>query len=133
MSFLEQKSIFNIESAMLLIEKQYYAPSVHCAYYGCYQYMVFFLKGYFKKSYEELDNECRGKDSHNYIIDLILSVLSKKIDTRSFIETKRNLKDLKSFRKISDYKNIQIISNDAEKSLAFSKGIIKTIKENTKK
>lgn len=36
--------------------------------------------------------------------------------------------DLKTLREKSDYHNIQIFSTDAEKSLAVSKEIIKTIK-----
>ena len=135
MSYLKQKSTFNISSAKELIQLSYYAPSVHCSYYGCFQFMKYTLNNYNETTYLEIENQCLNysRGSHGYIIDNTLSILKDKIkDNREFANIKRKLKDLKTFRVKSDYLNEQILSDDAGKSLEFSEKIIKTVKNNIK-
>jgi hypothetical protein len=84
-------------------------------------------------TYEEIElNSLNYRSgSHGYVIDNILIELKDKIkDTRDFVNIKRIIKDLKTFRTNSDYFNIQILLDDAEKSLKFSEEIINAIKTN---
>lgn len=135
MSYLKQKSTFNIDSAKELIELNYYAPSVHCSYYGSFQFMKYTLKNYNKTTYEEIEQEClkAPNGTHGYIIGNTLAILKSKIkDNREFAKIKRVIKDLKTFRIKSDYFNEQILSDEATKSLEFSELIIRTVKTNVK-
>lgn len=133
MSFLREKSNFNIDSAEELIKLNYYAPSVHCSYYGSFQYMKFALRKCKNTTYEKIESDCLNYKggSHGFIIDNILSELRIKIkNSQDFIHIKRIIKDLKKFRTNSDYFDIQILFDDAEKSVKYSKEIIHSIKKN---
>jgi hypothetical protein len=132
MSYLKEKSKFNIDAAQELINLNYYAPSVHCSYYASFQYMKFALKEHRHITYEKIESESlsyRG-GSHNYLIDMVLMELNNNTGQRDYVDTKRKIKDLKNFRTDSDYHNIQIFVNQAEKCLDFSKEIIQIIKKN---
>jgi len=135
MSYLKQKSSFNIDSAKELIKISYYAPSVHCSYYGCFQFMKYTLKNYNKTTYELIESDCMAYagGTHGYMINNILSILRTNLnDTQQYTQIKRLIKDLKSFRIISDYFNVQILDEEANKSLRFSEQIIRTIQQNIK-
>lgn len=69
MSYLKEKSNFNIDSAKELIDKSLYAPSVHCSYYGSFQYMKYTLKKYKNWTYEYIEEECLNcrNGTHGYI------------------------------------------------------------------
>jgi hypothetical protein len=97
--------------------------------------MKYTLKNYQKTTYEEIESHCKKYPggTHGYIIDNILVALKRNVkDTRDYVYTKRILKDLKSFRVTSDYLNVQIVNEDASKSLKFSEQIIRTVKQNIK-
>lgn len=132
MGYLKEKSGFNIDSAQELINKSYYAPSVHCSYYGSFQYMKYTLKNLNSWTYDYIEQEClnyRG-GTHNYIIDKILLALKNKINSsKDYADIKRKIKELKLFRTNSDYFNVQILHNDAQKSLDYSKEIISALKK----
>jgi hypothetical protein len=135
MDFIKDKSEFNIEAARELIKLSIYAPSVHCAYYGCFQYMKFMIKERKNITYEKIESDCNiyngGGGTHGYIIDNILIELRIKIkNTEEYINIKRKIKDLKAFRIKSDYFNSQILYDDADKCIKFSEEIIKTLKKN---
>lgn len=133
MSFIKEKSGFNIDSAKELIKLTYYAPSVHCSYYGSFQYMKYALRKCRNTTYEQIESDSLNyrSGSHGYVIDNILNELRVKItNTKDYVYIKRIIKDLKTFRTNSDYFNIQILLDDAEKSLKFSEEIINTIKTN---
>lgn len=131
MSNLFQKSKFNIDAAEELINKSLHAPSVHCSYYGCFQFLKYTLKNYKNLTYDYIEEQCKiyAGGTHGYIIDCCLSEVRKKASFDTFKEVKRNIKDLKHFRIDSDYYNIEIIIDESEKSLALSKGIIAEIKK----
>jgi uncharacterized protein (UPF0332 family) len=134
MTFLKAKSEFNLESAKELVKLNYYAPSVHCAYYGSFQFMKHTLKKVKNTTYENIENECKNYDggTHGYIIDNILNELRNKIKNNTdFANIKRIIKDLKAFRIKSDYFNNQILFEDADKSIKFSEQVISTIKKHT--
>lgn len=135
MSFIKEKSSFNIDSAKELIDRNLYAPSVHCSYYGSFQFMKHTLKTVKKTTFKKIEEDCltyRG-GSHGYITDSILHELRNKITNKSdYARIKRIIKDLKKFRINSDYYNLQILIDDAQKSLDYSEKIIHVIKSNIK-
>lgn len=133
MDFLKEKSKFNIDSAQCLIENNLYAPSVHCSYYGSFQFMKHKLKNCRNATYGDIEVACLNYKggTHGYIIDNILQELKATINNnREFAEIKRIIKDLKAFRIKSDYYDSQILNEEAQKSIDYSKEIIQTIKTN---
>ncbi len=110
MSKLRQKSDFNIEAAKLLIKGSYFAPSVHCSYYSCFQLLKYTIKEFFGTDYNTLavNISTSGKKTHQYVISYItdeLENLAGKEESRKF---KRTINDLKQFRLESDYENIEV-------------------------
>ena len=106
MSFIKEKSGFNIDSAKELINLNYYAPSVHCSYYGIFQYMKYALRKCRNTTYEQIESDSLNyrDGSHSYVIDNILTELKCKIkNTTDYVYIKRIIKDLKTFRTNSDY------------------------------
>src|SRR5690625_5897392 len=68
MSFIRQKSEFNIDAAEELIKLSNYAPSVHCSYYATFQLIKYTLKKYGNITYDQIDKESKNKGSHKYLI-----------------------------------------------------------------
>lgn len=124
-SHLRYKSFSNKEAAELLIENEFYAPSVHCFYYYVLQ---FFIDEYAKISnisFEQIAIETsKGKGTHNYIIEGIYKHIKstfseydqilKNIELSNLQKLKREINDLKTFRVKADYHNVMI---DRETSL----------------
>lgn len=122
MSRLREKSNINYESAQLLIEKSYFAPSVHCAYYSVFQLLKYSLSFFSGDSYDEISKKI-GSDkyqgSHKYIINGILEYV--RSDSREdYREIKRKLTDLKHFREQSDYDDIDVTFDNSRKSYRFA-------------
>jgi hypothetical protein len=133
-SYLREKSGFNISAAEELINNSIYASSVHCSYYGCFQFLKYTIKNYKNFSYDYIENECfnYAGGTHGYIIDTCLNEYRKKVNLNSYKDLKRNIKDLKEFRISSDYYNLEISIDQGEKSLSLSKSIIAEIKKTLK-
>lgn len=76
---LKAKSEDNVSSAKELIDLKYYGPSVHCSYYGSFQYMKFALRKYNNTTYEQIETDCLGfrSGTHGYISDNILLIFTK--------------------------------------------------------
>jgi len=131
LGYLKQKSIFNLEAAKKLIDDDNFAPSVHCSYYGMFQFISSKLNQIgitYEKVSEDLNSFKRqGKSygSHEYNIKLILDQVESK--TGDLVYTK-NLRDkiglLKGFRKMSDYLNLEINHEKSTESLRLSNEII---------
>jgi hypothetical protein len=134
MDYIIEKSKFNIESAKYLIDSNCYASSVHCSYYASFQYMKHKLKLCQNTTYDEIDIACKDHPggSHVYVINGILNNLKKKIGLKEYTILKRIINDLKQFRLDSDYYNIQILIDEATKSLKCSEEIIQTLNANIK-
>lgn len=107
---------------------------MHCSYYASFQCMKHKLKLCQKTTYEEIDIACKDYvgGSHVYVINGILNNLKEKIELKEFTSFKRLIHDLKQFRMDSDYNNIQILIDEATKSLKFSEQIIQTLNANIK-
>jgi len=139
LGYLKQKSIFNLEAAKKLIDDDNFAPSVHCSYYGMFQFISSKLNQIgitYEKVSEDLNSLKRqGKSygSHEYNIKLILDQVESK--TSDLVYTK-NLKDkiglLKNFRKMSDYLNLEINHEKSTESLRLSNEIISLISNKIK-
>lgn len=123
MSKLLQKSGFNYDSAQLLIKNNYYAPSIHCYYYSCYQKLLHILYFILKKDEVFLTGLQRdpknSKGSHEIAINEIVKAMSRNFrDGRTFSNT---INELKKLRHDADYKNVEIhfdISNKASTKAA---------------
>ena len=123
MGKLKEKSEFNIAAAELLIENNYYAPSVHCSYYSCFQLLKYVINNFFGIDYDTLSSKIAMSDkhTHTYVINYIgdeIDNMAGTIDSRWFLRT---IKDLKQFREESDYDNIEI--NIDRGQLAYEKAI----------
>lgn len=109
MSYLRQKSEFNITAAQFLIEKNLYAPSIHCSYYSCLQLLKVVVKEFIGINYDDQESEILSgnSSSHRYVIDKVLDEI--KIKNRfEYLDMRRNITDLKLFRERSDYCDIEI-------------------------
>jgi uncharacterized protein (UPF0332 family) len=126
LGFLEQKSLFNQSGAELLIEKGYYAPSVHCSYYSVFQKLICIVLLKRNISHDDLDDEIEkvDKGSHNYVLDQFCNFISDYEKQRLL---KRKIKDLKQYRADSDYGNIEIDYMVGSSAFELSKEIIKEI------
>lgn len=117
MSFLKQKSEFNIDAAEQLISTNLYAPSVHCSYYSCLQLFKHIVCKKIGVSYKEQEKELNSdenkKTSHNYIRDKVLERITERYKKR---EIKQNFQDLKTYRIASDYNNESVDIEKANKA-----------------
>jgi uncharacterized protein (UPF0332 family) len=126
MSYLRQKSDFNLDAAKELISKQIYAPSVHCSYYSCFQLLMYIIQDFFGVDYEAQKRESRRakQTSHNYVIQYIaneLHNLEKEIEVRKTVI--RQIKQLKQLRVESDYHDIEIGFERSTKALSYADDI----------
>ncbi len=117
MDKLKNKSEFNICAAKLLIDKGYYAPSVHCAYYSCLQLVKVIVFSVLGQSIEHHSAKMsqQGGKSHKYIWDLIAKPIEERNDRFTERRISRLFYDLKAFRQESDYDNKEIDSLKGEK------------------
>lgn len=135
MSHLKSKSDFNLEAAKVLInDYDNYAPSVHCSYYGCFQFIRSKLNQ-IGVTYEKIDRDIASSvqpggiklHSHTYPIKLILNEVEKKSDKFFKTSLRNKIFDLKEYREISDYRNVSVGYDDSRKAYNLSKEIIKLI------
>jgi uncharacterized protein (UPF0332 family) len=122
-SKLKEKANFNFEASKRLIELNLYAPSVHCAYYSCFQLIKFIIKDFFEKDYDKQDQEIlsQNSNSHTYAINYIIYELKKnKFDIKKERDFSRQIKDLKQFRVESDYHNTEITLDKSKKAFEYA-------------
>lgn len=124
MPYLKAKSEFNISSADLLYRNNYYAPSVHCAYYSCFQLLKFIIKETLKIDYNQQETEI-GADNrvstHSYVTKKILDIVyTIEKNPNTFREVRTKLNDLRELRIRSDYKDIQIDESKGRLALQYS-------------
>lgn len=119
MSKIKQKSDFNHDAAKILIDKNYYAPSVHCSYYSCFQLMKFTIKDFFEISYQDLTNRIGSakQNTHSYVIKYIGNEIRQNVDILEFREFNNKIRDLKYYREQSDYDNFEVTIDDGKKAL----------------
>lgn len=132
MTKLKEKSEFNIHAAELLINNSYYAPSVHCSYYSCFQLLKYTIKTFFGVEYEAIatNSSITGQGTHQYIINYIANELIPLTDIKESRRFKRNFIDLKQYRQESDYENVEVDITKGEKALKLAQEIRNYIKSN---
>lgn len=130
MSHLKSKSEFNLEAAKILIDDHsYYAPSVHCSYYGCFQFIKSKLNG-IGITYAKMNSDIASNpklSSNKYPLDLIVAEIGKKTDVYYQREIKTKIKTLKAYRVISDYHNEIVDHSKSNAALKLSIEIISLI------
>lgn len=133
MSHLREKSNFNRDAAESLISLSLYAPSVHCSYYSCFQFLKYCFKLNSGFTYEEINDRVRKnrKSEHTYIYDSVVTILSgmgRSNDEYRYVKTKYN--DLKQFRTEADYYDKEVNEEISEKALSISREIVRIVKKN---
>lgn len=137
MSHLKLKSEHNLLAAEILIKNGLHAPSVHCAYYSCFQLSKYALKEFagidYIKQEEEL-NQLKQKQStkfgsHEYVI-YKLGYEINRCSKETYRIFSTNFKTLKSFRKKSDYLDEIITDEQSKESLRLSTELVQLLKSN---
>lgn len=132
MDYIKEKSVFNLEAAKMLYDSDLYAPSVHCSYYGCYQFIKHKLDA-LGHTYEDIDNTLnadRTLSSHIYPRDLLITKINMVTNDGGVFSSgvKDKIKILKNFRILSDYRNELVDSPKSKAAIELSKEIIQLIK-----
>lgn len=125
MSKLRQKSDFNLDSADHLLKASYYASSVHCSYYSCFQLLKYTIKEFCGIDYEsQAENiSITGQKTHQYVINHITNELNNFVGLEESRNFKRTINDLKQFRIESDYEDIEVNLDKSELALHKAKEI----------
>jgi hypothetical protein len=122
MNELKYKSSFNSASADLLIEKTYYASSVHCSYYSCLQLAKHILLNTYQIKESTFNSYPEG--SHEFIKNEISKRISTELNDRKESANFNSLFSLlKKIRKEADYSEIQIDISKANYSVKLSKDL----------
>lgn len=129
MSALRDKSEINIDSAELLHENNKYCSVCHPAYYACLQMMEYILirKGKSLKVQAAETSKCYYGHSHQYLI----KETTQLIRFDSFRETQNysnSIKQLKAYREISDYHDVNITRDQSEKAIQLAKELLVKIR-----
>ncbi|ALU75869.1 hypothetical protein [Tenacibaculum finnmarkense] len=127
MSFLNNKSEFNLEGAKLLIENSLFAPSVHCSYYAVFQKLKhqYIIKE--DITYDDLSDRIMAdkRNTHKYVIEEFCNFIQDRYKKR---EIKNKINDLKAFRIQSDYENLEINHSISSFALTKSETLLKELK-----
>lgn len=114
MTTLEVKSQINLESALLLTGKEETClSSVHCAYYSCFQLILFYLDTKFsydeekrKREYDQYKKKFTGRrllGSHEYWINKFANELKGQNQATNAAIIDSNIRKLKEVRVEADY------------------------------
>ena len=122
MNELKYKSSFNSASADLLIEKTYYASSIHCSYYSSLQLAKHILLNTYQIKESTFNSYPEG--SHEFIKNEISKKISSELKDRQESANFNTLFSLlKKIRKEADYSEIQIDISKANNSVKLSKDL----------
>lgn len=133
MSIYRDKSHFNREAANLCLKNNLYAPSVHCSYYSCIQYMFYILFEKLKITKEEFSRQKNlyGKKTHTLAIKLVGQDLINK-ERNDYKSFQKLIPELKELREKSDYENIVINQDEGYKAMNHSDSIKNILTKNYK-
>jgi len=120
MSYLKLKSDENLYVAQELTGQGRYNTSVHCSYYGCFQFMKCLLCYNLGISYDEQDG-LKGSDTHDYIFNLFQNRIYNPWLLRSF---RIHFLNLKHKRGKADYKNEIITEEESLTAIEEAKMVI---------
>ena len=129
---MKTKAIGNLDVAGALINKQEEnscTASIHCSYYAVLQYMKYTLAHTDKEplTYEEQDEQSKGKSSHEYIIVQIKQRIDRHRPkaAQEFAQTVRELKDM---RIDADYSSRQFTVEESLECKQQAEGLIAKLK-----
>ena len=102
----------------LLLDKEQFAPSVHCGYYSCFQKITYLLSEYYPDALKTIEEDGAGQKKgnlHNKTIQLFRKIHETVFDRAEAREVGRDLNDLKALRIKADYKNMKLHKKRQEK------------------
>jgi Ran GTPase-activating protein (RanGAP) involved in mRNA processing and transport len=131
MSFLLEKANQNHLAIDFLIDKKLLAPAVHCGYYSCFQKIDYVLKEFYTDERDQLHQKVLGGKGnlHGNTIKEFTSLFRRKFDRSEGFELDDMLKELKEFRKKSDYDDEEITEVQIEKVKQYVTKIHRLIKK----
>lgn len=132
--FLE-KSTQSLNSADALIKQQYYSSTVNRAYYGYLQYIMHILFEKLKQDKEQFYRDVQwGKDGGTHVraSNLICTIVYNNLTHKEYKWFQNTIKELKKKRKIADYYDSVITSDDGYQSISWAKDLISCVKQNVK-
>jgi uncharacterized protein (UPF0332 family) len=121
---IKDKSHFNWQAADLCLRNNLYAPSVHCSYYSCIQYMLYILYDKLKLTEQTfLEQKSLLKiGSHACAIKLIgIDLIKRKRE--DYVTFQKLVPELKELREKSDYKSVAIRQDEGQMAMAKSDAI----------
>jgi hypothetical protein len=131
MSLFRDKSHYNRLAAELCLKNNLYAPSIHCSYYSCVQYMLYVLFEKIKMTKDEFEKTKNsfGSGTHASAIKLIgIDLIKKeKSDYKAF---QKLIPELKELREKSDYENLAISQNEGWTAMSNSDSIKNILSKN---
>lgn len=130
MSVFKNRSEINLASAELLHENNNYPSVAHCAYYSCYQYMLYLWTTKMGKSLDDLNSLCATKKtgSHTVLINEVVNFIKlKNNDDKRLFSTL--ITQLKAMRQSSDYTEETIDFNNSKNCVTNAENSIKILRK----
>ncbi|QEE49594.1 hypothetical protein FUA48_08370 [Flavobacterium alkalisoli] len=118
------------------MDEDNYSSSVHCAYYGCFQFIKYKLNQ-IGHSYDSIDTAISSSKTkpvklttHGYPIDLMCKEINKKFNDSGFTarDIKGKVKRLRAIRLLSDYHNEFISFDKGNEAIKLSNEVISFVK-----
>lgn len=115
---LLEKSDKNILAADLMVDNEYYSSSIHCYYYSTFQLMSHIVFNVFNVDEDQFGEKIKGKNSHNYLINLFRNDLI--LGGQDIRVIGNDLRDLKQLRRDADYTQKDITKSNCSSARHFS-------------
>lgn len=124
---LLEKSDKNILAADLLVVKEFYSSSIHCYYYSTFQLMSHIIFNVFNVDENQFRENIKGKNSHNYLINLFRNDLI--LGGQDIRVIGNDLRDLKQLRRDADYTQKVVTKSNSSSARHFSVKLNSAIKK----
>ena len=114
MKILLNKSENSLKASELLMNEDFFASSVHCAYYSCIQLMTHILFNIHKvdeKEFENILKDTKGSSHEILQNEITKEFYNKEFNVKIFKDKFRTIKKL---RVISDYKQMNVFKQDSQ-------------------
>lgn len=128
-SVLLEKSNKSIEVAELLDKQKYYATSIHCSYYSCFQVMLHIKFEKFNEKPESIFQRCKDSDTGSHAV--VTNEIKKAVIAKKGFEVAQPLFEkiltLKRNRVIADYYDAHVDLAKSSASLSLAKTVRGTL------
>ncbi len=126
MTELIVKSNQNARASLHLFDNhKVYAPVIHCAYYSCVQRILHILLTLGGKTEQDIKGVSTRGSLHTFLIDEMRKLIQKQ-NPASF-KTFSKISDLRTLRVKSDYLNVSVDYDDADKATRIAQQINDTL------